>query len=282
MFRTLALSVLALAWLPGGPARAEARLPIFDTHVHYSQPAWGVFDPPAVAGLLQAAGVARALVSSTPDDGSLRLEAHDSRRFTPELRPYRTQADMADWFRSKEVLAHLEDRLSRRAYAGIGEFHLFDAAAAGTPEMRRIAALAVARDIPLHIHADAAPVRALFAIEPRLKILWAHAGFSEPAAAVGEMLDTYERLWAEVSFRAAAIAPGGRLDPAWRAVLTRHANRFMIGSDTYVTERWHGYGAIIDEHRAWLAQLPPDVAEAIAYRNAVRLFGDGGVAALKE
>jgi hypothetical protein len=49
----------------------------------------------------------------------------------------------------------------------------------------------------------------------------------------------------------------------------------MIGTDTYVTPRWGTYAAIVDEHRRWLAQLPRDVAEAIAYRNAVRLFGAG-------
>ena len=59
MIRTLVLSFLAVACLPGGPARAEARLPIFDAHVHYSQPAWEVYDPPAVADLLESAGVRR-------------------------------------------------------------------------------------------------------------------------------------------------------------------------------------------------------------------------------
>ena len=78
---------------------------------------------------------------------------------------------------------------------------------------------------------------------------------------------------AELSFRAADIAPGGRLDPAWRALIEHHFDRLMIGSDTYVNERWETYGGLIDEHRAWLALLPRAMAEAIAYGNATRAFG---------
>jgi predicted TIM-barrel fold metal-dependent hydrolase len=56
----------------------------------------------------------------------------------------------------------------------------------------------------------------------------------------------------------------------------KHPGRFMIGTDTYVTSRWGSYLELIEEHRAWLGQLPRDVAEKIAYRNAVSLFGAGG------
>ena len=54
----------------------------------------------------------------------------------------------------------------------------------------------------------------------------------------------------------------------------------MVASDTYVTSRWDDYAAIIGRHRAWLKELPPKVARAIAYGNAVRLYGTGGVKAL--
>ena len=110
-------------------------------------------------------------------------------------------------------------------------------------------------------------------MEPNLKILWAHAGFVEPAEVVTEMLDRYERLTAEVSFRAHDIAPGGKISEAWRDLFARHTDRFMIGSDTYINDRWAVYGSLIDQHRIWLNQLPDDTARAIAYGNASRLFG---------
>ncbi len=103
--------------------------------------------------------------------------------------------------------------------------------------------------------------------------MWAHAGFSAPPAVVGELLDRYAQLWTEVSYRAEDIAPNGDLDPAWEALLLRHSDRFMIGTDTWTAWRWPLYVGLIQQHRAWLRQLPRDVAEKIAHRNAARLFG---------
>ena len=47
----------------------------------------------------------------------------------------------------------------------------------------------------------------------------------------------------------------------------------MVGSDTYVTSRWGSYAELIAEHRRYLDLLPPETAKAIAWGNAVRLFG---------
>ena len=47
---------------------------------------------------------------------------------------------------------------------------------------------------------------------------------------------------------------------------------FMIGSDTWISERWASYGDIIAGYRAWLDQLPPKVAAQIANGNARALF----------
>ncbi len=265
------------------PAGAEAPAPpIFDTHLHYSRPAWTVFDPATVAAKLEQANVPRALVSSTPDDGSLALLAHDGDRFQPVLRPYRSRADMADWFRNPEIVAYLARRLERGVHLGIGEFHLINAAQAGTPEIKQLTELALAHDIMVHVHAGPEPVEALFAVEPKLKILWAHAGLSTPAAGVDALLARYDRLWTELSFRAGDIAPGGRLDPAWAALFQRYPDRFMIGTDTYVNARWAAYGEVIAAHRRWLAQLPRPLAEAIAFRNATRLFGAGNRPQLRD
>ncbi len=269
------LALMAIA-LGQAPAAAAEDLPIFDTHMHYSQEAWGPYGPGRIMDILDAAGVARALVSSTPDEGTLRLYRHDKDRIVPILRPYHGDVDSANWSRDPGVAAYLEERLRRGIYRGIGEFHLFDDSDARSAPVRRVVALAVARDIVLHVHTGAGPVRTLFAIDAKVKVLWAHAGMSTPPEVIGELLDRYSRLSADVSFRAADIAPGGSLDEAWRALFLRHPDRFMIGTDTYVTGRWDTYGGLIEEHRRWLAQLPGDVARAIAYGNAVALVGAGG------
>ncbi len=269
----LGAALVATAW--PAPGAAAERLPIFDTHAHYSRDAWAPFPPAKILDILDRAGVPRVLLSSTPDDGTLTLYRAAPERVVPILRPYRDRTDMGDWFRSQAVLDHVQARLALGLHRGIGEFHLMDAADAVTPQMRQLAALAVSRGLILHVHSDAQPIRALFDIAPDLRILWAHAGMSAPPEVVGELLERYPGLTAELAFRAGDIAPGGRLDPAWRALLLGHAERLMIGSDTYVTSRWGMYADVIEAHRDWLAQLPPEAARAIAYGNAVREFGAG-------
>jgi hypothetical protein len=273
-------TILALGFMASAPQPllADDHLAIFDTHLHYSQDAWATYGPEAIVEILETANVVRALVSSTPDLGTLKLYRHDPARFVPILRPYRAGVGSSIWHLDPETPAYLAERLELGVHRGIGEFHLFDDAATTTPVVRQVAAMAVARGIVLHVHADAGPVRALFEIEPGLTILWAHAGMSAPPAEIGALLERYPRLIVELSFRAGEIAPGGRLDPAWRELFTRHPERFMIGSDTYVTPRWGFYPAIIDEHRRWLALLPAPLAKAIAQDNAARVFGAGGPA----
>ena len=53
----------------------------------------------------------------------------------------------------------------------------------------------------------------------------------------------------------------------------RYPDRFLLGSDTWINERWESYGAIMAGYRAWLAQLPPKIAAQIANGNAKALFG---------
>jgi hypothetical protein len=271
--RTLCAFAIAL-WAAG--AGAQTRLPIFDAHMHYNEDAWTAQTPSKVLAAMAAAGVARALVSSTPDDGTLRLVTAAPRRFAAELRPYRGDVGSHNWFADPETPKYLAARLKQSPYVGIGEVHLASADQL-TPTMLDTAKLALERGLFVHIHADAAPVEALLKAVPRLEVVWAHAGLSTPPAEVGRLMDAHQNLWAELSFRAEDIMPGGALDDAWQVLLIRHAQRFMIGSDTYVNERWAEYPALIEAHRRWLAKLPPGVAAAIAWRNAVGLFGDGGL-----
>ncbi|MDX1489312.1 MAG: hypothetical protein R3268_13970 [Acidiferrobacterales bacterium] len=251
---------------------ADASLPIFDAHVHYSEDAWSHYDVAAILTLLTKANVTRALVSSTPDDGTLRLFKADAERIVPILRPYRSRADMTSWYRDPAVLTYVEQRLARGHYRGIGEFHPFDAHDAETSQVRRLTELAVQHGILLHIHSDAAPIRVLYAINPELQILWAHAGMDTSPALIGEMLDRYPTLSTELSLRASDIAPSGRLAPVWRELLLRHPDRFMVGTDTWVPWRWREYAELVQEHRQWLTQLPHEAARQIGYENAVKRF----------
>lgn len=264
-----AAGVAVLLW--ASALEAQPALPILDTHIHYSAPDWGEYPEERILGILDRAGVTRALVSSTPDEGTLRLHRKDPARIVPILRPYRTREDMAGWWKDQSMVAYLESRLALGVHRGIGEFHLHGGDI-DTPVMRKIAALAVGQGLPLHAHSDEAAVVALFALEPRLRILWAHAGMSSGPEAVGALLDRYPGLSVELALRNSDVAPGGVLDPAWRALFLRHPDRFMVGTDTWVTSRWEALPGSVDDVRRYLGQLPQGVAEALAWKNAERLF----------
>jgi predicted TIM-barrel fold metal-dependent hydrolase len=135
--------------------------------------------------------------------------------------------------------------------------------------------MAVERDFYLHVHSNSAAVRVIFGYEPDVKILWAHAGLSEPPEVAMQLMDEYRNLWVDISIREHAIAPGGELSENWQALFLKHPDRITIGSDTWIPSRWGQYEQVIEFDRGWLAQLPREVAEKIAYRNAVRLFGAG-------
>ena len=277
----LSCVVAGMALLWAAAAAAEPPLPIFDAHIHYSENAWKDVPASRAFDMFAKAGVPRALVSSSPDDGTLRLQKADPARIVAILRPYRAGVHQSNWLEDPGLIDYLSARLKKGTYAGIGEFHVLDPTAEASPRLTDVVRLAVRHGIFVHIHSDAGSVKRIFADVPAAKILWAHAGMTEPADVVGAMLDRYPNLWTEVSFRADAISPGGKLDAAWGSLIVRHKDRFLIGSDTYIAERWERYIRLIDRHRDWLKQLPRPVAEAVAYKNAVRLFGDGGQLLLK-
>jgi amidohydrolase family protein len=263
--------VLLSAGLSGGRPAPAADAPLFDGHIHYSRPDWSVYTADQVVDILDKAGIRRALVSSTPDDGTLKLYERDPKRFVPVLRPYRTRDDMSTWWRDAAIIPYLEQRLAKGVHKGIGEFHIHGKDIR-TPVLQRITEIAVQRNLYLHAHSDDVAVAELFAIEPKSKIIWAHAGMSSSAQAVGALMDKHANLWADLSYRYGDVAPGGTLDPAWRALLIRHADRFMLGSDTWTTGRWEQVVGMAAEARRFLQQLPPEVADKIAWKNIERLF----------
>ena len=262
--------MLAVLLLLGVPAVAAAELPVFDAHIHYSHDAWSVVPPPEAIALLRRAGVKRALVSSTNDEGTQKLLAEAPDLIIPELRPYRQRGEISTWMRDDSVLAYVEERLKKHTYVALGEFHLYGADAE-LPVPRRIVELAKQYGLVLHAHSDADAVERLFRQDPGARVLWAHAGF-EPPERVREMLRKHANLWADLAFRTDHAA-GGKPAPEWRAVFLEFPDRFMLGTDTFVPERWHYVPEQATWSRGWLADLPPDVAERIAWRNGEAVFG---------
>lgn len=259
-----------------GPADAtdkqDQNMPIFDTHVHYKEPAWSVYPPDVVIGMMASAGVAKALVSSTPDEGTRMLYREDPDRVIPFLRPYHDDVTSSNWHQQEQIIDYFKKRLEMPIYKGLGEFHIHNPMDAESPIIQRTVKLAVERELYIHVHSNHHAVEQIFAYEPQVKILWAHAGMSDPPAVVADMFDRFENLWVDISIREYEIAPNGTLDPEWKKLFLEHSDRVTIGSDTWVNAQWDNYEEIIAFDRNWLAQLPSEVAKKIAFDNAKRLF----------
>lgn len=265
--QTLALMAASAVW-PAARA-AEAQLPLFDAHLHYSHDAWERLPPKEAIALLRQSGLKRAMVSSSSDEGTQKLYAEAPDLILPVLRPYRTRGEIGTWMHDSSIVTHLEQRLARYRYVAIGEYHIFGADA-DLPVMRRVVQLAREHQLFLHSHSDAEAISRQFKQDPQARILWAHSGFDAPDK-VREMLRRYPRLWCDLAFRS-DHASFGKVDAGWRAAFLEFPDRFMVGTDTFTPERWY----YVPEHarwsRQWLADLPADVAERIAWKNGEALF----------
>ncbi|MCB1774459.1 MAG: amidohydrolase family protein [Gammaproteobacteria bacterium] len=276
--------LLTLTLGPSATARADAdhhhigeavmALPIFDAHMHYSERAWEPVPPKAVLRRMNDSGVAMALVSSTPDAGTIRLLDYAPNRIFPELRPYHGEADSGNWTRHPGIFAYLSERLAAYPHEGIGEFHLHEVGIEDQALLRQVAALAAEHDILIHVHSGKGPVDLLYDMQPDLRIIWAHAGMTEPASVVESMMARYDSLYADTSYRETDIMhDDGSINADWRRVIERFPDRFLVGSDTWANSQWAEYRELIHTNRQWLSRFSRPVAENIAYRNAERLFG---------
>jgi len=260
MRRLLASLAVAIAT----PLANAADLPIFDAHLHYSHDAWESLPAKEAIALLRKAGVRRGMVSSSNDEGTQRLYAEAPNLVVPELRPYRKRGEIGTWVRDETIVAYVEERLRKHRYVAIGEFHLFGADA-DLPVPRRMVQLAKQYRILLHAHSDADAIERIFRQDPEARVLWAHAGFERPDR-VRELLRKQKNLWADLAFRT-DHGSGGKPPPEWREAFGEFPDRFMVGTDTYTPERWHYVPEHASWSRAWLATLPPQIAERIAYKN---------------
>src|SRR5438270_3784003 len=262
------------------PSSTLGLMPIVDAHLHYSRESWTAYPPEKIAALMDSVGVRSALVSSAPDEGTFRLKAVMGDRIVPMLGPYRNGSDVFSWTRDGTIVAYVQSAYRPGMHRGFGEFHLL-VGQTGLPVVKSVLAFAAREKLFLQPHADARAVAELLGVVGADRVvLWAHAGVTATPEEIDTLLARWPNLWTELSLRD-DVAPQGKLDPKWRALLTKYGDRFMVGTDTWTVggtytgnERWDAYTQIVRGIRGWLAQLPPDVAEAIAYGNAERFLDE--------
>jgi len=267
-FRSTAGLIAGAAFLLSGSAVLAEQRPVIDTHIHYSHDAWERLPPPKAIDVLKKAGLKRAFVSSSSDEGTQKLYRLAPKLIVPVLRPYRKRGDVATWFKDETVIPMLAGLLKKNVYAGIGELHIYGKDADGTV-MRGVVRLAKQHKIFIHLHGDADAVNRVFAQDPGATVLWAHSGFAQPDE-VGKMLAKHKRLWADLAFRTEHYS-GERVDGQWRKLFVAFPDRFTLGTDTFAPERWLHVVEHAQSARAWLKSLPSDLADRIAYKNAEAL-----------
>lgn len=276
--RRLALLMLALALVS---ARAEPYAgPVFDAHLHYNDEAVAAFPLADVLARMQRAGVRGIVANSRPNDGTKALAAANAPGLAvvPFIRLYRNRADYNGWFADESIHAMVLDELARGTatgpYRGIGEFHLYDSANANGAVAAKLMRLAQEKNLAVLAHVDDAAIELLFAHAPRARIVWAHTGIGGvPVERVRELLRRYPTLVGELSYRPGLTEDGGRLAPSWKALFVEFPNRFVVGSDTWINARWADYEGLMRAARVWLGDLPPALAQRIAWGNAAEMFG---------
>lgn len=266
-------AILALGLLAAN-VQASDRLPLFDAHLHYNWEPKPYFTLDEVFKLFKDNGVTGILATSRPNDGTRALYEAPQKEVwvVPFIRPYNIRADIQTWFNDPKIFELVQSEYQRGYYRGIGEFHLHGSDAAGTSWVKKTVDFAVEKNLYLHAHADEAALEKLYAHNPKAKVIWAHTGFSTSPEQVAAYLERYPDLWCELSYRYGITEADGKLSTAWRQLFNKYPDRFLIGSDTWINQRWASYTQLMGEYRDWLKQLPPEVAEKIAFRNAERLF----------
>ncbi|WP_226464570.1 amidohydrolase [Hydrogenophaga taeniospiralis] len=302
---------LVAGWALSAAAQEAYTGPLFDAHLHYNDeacvhdaPAPGCPHPlPDVLARMQTSGVRAVLANSRPNDGTRALAtAREQTRaagvtVVPFVRIYRNRADYNNWFRDRTIVDLVQAELVKGTlagpYRGLGEFHLYDSANANGPVARQLMALAEDKGLAILAHVDDVAIDLLMAHTPSkgqidpppgrpkaerggdgFRLIWAHTGIGgSPVARVDELMARYPRLMGELSYRPGLTCEGGQLCPEWRTLLLKYPDRFLIGSDTWINQRWLSYGELMQGYRVWLGGLTADVARQIGWDNGARLFG---------
>ena len=184
--------------------------------------------------------------------------------------------------------ARIEAAVARGKARALGEIHVRQVSRKidrdpSSPAFGQVLAVAAKHGLPVVVHdeLDEAASRKLgnaLDAHPRVVMVLAHAGEAPPGR-IAALLARHANLMVDLSGmhfqRTPALATeSGPLDPAWKALLEKMPDRFVMGIDAWAPRLFEP--AMLDRLMKWtrriLGELAPSAAEQIAYKNAARLY----------
>lgn len=243
---------------------------INDGHIHYNQDVWSRLSAEHAMRYLTENKIKRAIVFSTPAEGTEKLYYLAPERVIPFVRPYRNTRDRFSFHSDPSIVTYLKQKIDSGIYKGIGEFHLFKKHK-DTAVVKQIMELAAEHNLAISAHSDYETILTLIKLQPDVRIIWAHCGMDHPVADIKQALQQYPNLFCELSFRY-MFDDDWKLLPEWKKLLEENSTRFILGMDTYIPRRWAELPEHVEFAQNWLEQLSPDTRQKIATDNINNWF----------
>jgi predicted TIM-barrel fold metal-dependent hydrolase len=189
---------------------------------------------------------------------------------------------------SPQAAARLDAELTKSRARAVGEVHIRQVSRTidrnpADPAFVKVLEVATRHKAPVIIHQElddkaTAGLEAALKAVPGATIVLAHAGSATPPVLDG-LLARHANLVVDLSGmhfqRTPALATEkGPLDPAWKALIDKRPDRFVIGIDVWAARLFEP--AMLDRLMTWtrriLGELSPEAAPRVAHRNAATLF----------
>lgn len=278
----LLVSVLLALLLPGAAVAADYAGPLIDAHSHL---------PSAKSMDAYVAAMKRHNIAKVVLLGVGGVQKDDAQWIAAAARAYPDRVvpglPIPDPTRG-DAAGTLDVELARTKARVMGEVHLRQVSRKldrnpNDAAFLDILKLGAERGVPIVIHYELTPAAAAqlekaLAARPDAVVVLAHAGEAKPAD-LEKILARNTNLRVDLSGmhfqRTPALATEqGPLDPAWKALIDRRADRFVIGIDVWAARLFEP--AMLDRLMVWtrrvLGELSPEAAERVGHRNAAALF----------
>lgn len=278
----LIVALLAVVTLAAPALAADYAGPLIDAHSHVSSAT--AID--AYVAAMKRHGVRRVLllgVGGVQKDDPAWIAAAAKKHGDRVLAGVPVPDPMAP-----DAAMRLETALTKVKAHAIGEIHVRQVSRKidrdpTAPAFKRVLETAAKHGLPVVVH-DELDDRATAALgealagNPKTVIVLAHAGEAAPAK-LEPLLARHPNLVVDLSgmhfLRTPSLAgETGHLDPAWKALIEKMPDRFVMGIDVWSPRLFEP--AMLDRLMKWtrriLGELTPAAAEQVAYKNAVRIY----------